>query len=498
MITFLVGIALLLCGGYLYSHFTECVFQPDDRHTPAQLRADGIDFTAMPRWKNAIINLLSITGIGVILGAIQAVLFGPAAFIFIPLGNIFAGAVHNYFSGMIAMRNRGFQMPRLLEKYLGAGVSRLYQIILLFTLFLSGIVLLYTPGDYIASVLPKTLPVPQPLLFALVYGALLLYLIITTLFPIDRTIGRIYPMLSIVLFVSTAILFIGILRHGKGYLPEFWQSAPRSTVLMEQQPLIPVLFITVTGGILSGLHGTQATLLSRTIRKESEGRMVFFYTMLWEGLLAMCWAAAAMIVLAQHPAITRVSDPLPMLALIAKEFMGDFGPLFAFLVLVIFPLTTGDTLFRGIRLIIAENFHVNQRRPWKRFLTTACVFVPAILMLLIAKLQPSGFNRLWRYYGFLSQLLAAFGLAMISVYLHAHYKNYWMSFLPMLASSFVACSYILHAQSGLHLDALLGAPNSYCASNAVAVCLSAAFGLLVWRHAVRKAHDIRIRDDFHL
>ena len=154
MITFLVGIALLLCGGYLYSHFTECVFQPDDRHTPAQLRADGIDFTAMPRWKNAIINLLSITGIGVILGAIQAVLFGPAAFIFIPLGNIFAGAVHNYFSGMIAMRNRGFQMPRLLEKYLGAGVSRLYQIILLFTLFLSGIVLLYTPGDYIASVLP--------------------------------------------------------------------------------------------------------------------------------------------------------------------------------------------------------------------------------------------------------------------------------------------------------------------------------------------------------
>lgn len=298
MITFLVGIALLLCGGYLYSHFTECVFQPDDRHTPAQLRADGIDFTAMPRWKNAIINLLSITGIGVILGAIQAVLFGPAAFIFIPLGNIFAGAVHNYFSGMIAMRNRGFQMPRLLEKYLGAGVSRLYQIILLFTLFLSGIVLLYTPGDYIASVFPKTLPVPQPLLFALVYGALLLYLIITTLFPIDRTIGRIYPMLSIVLFVSTAILFIGILRHGKGYLPEFWQSAPRSTVLMEQQPLIPVLFITVTGGILSGLHGTQATLLSRTIRKESEGRMVFFYTMLWEGLLAMCWAAAAMIVLA--------------------------------------------------------------------------------------------------------------------------------------------------------------------------------------------------------
>lgn len=218
MITFLCGIFILLVGGLWYSFYIERLFSPDGRITPAIARADGIDFTGMPCWKNALIALLSITGTGVILGSIQAAFFGPIAFLLIPLANVLGGSVHNYLSGMIAMRNRGMQMPRLVEKYLGLGVARVFLVLLMILLFFTGVILLYTTGDYLCLSRPTAFP-HHVGMYILLYGILLVYFIVTTLLPIDRTIGRIYPLFSTVLFITTITLFIGILRHGNGLLP---------------------------------------------------------------------------------------------------------------------------------------------------------------------------------------------------------------------------------------------------------------------------------------
>lgn len=492
MITFLCGLLILVLGGAVYALFIERLFSPDDRLTPAIARADGIDFTGMPTWKNALIELLSITGTGVILGSIQAVLFGPIAFLLIPLANIFGGAVHNYLTGMIAMRNRGMQMPGLVEKYLGLGVSRIFLFLLMALLFSTGVVLLYTTGDYIGQSFPTSLS-REAGLYLLLYVGLLVYFIVTTLFPIDRTIGRIYPLFSMVLFVTTLALFLGILRDGLDSLPEITKVT--AIPPLGQGRVLPVLFITLAHAILSGLHASQSTLVARTVCKESDGRAVFFYTMLAEGFLSMCWAGGAMILLARHPNLVNTLEPVALVSAVSREFLGGWGDFFALLCLFVLPITTGDTVFRAIRLIFGELFHVNQRRPWKRFVTTVCVFLPALFLLVLAKTNIYGFSRLWRYYGFLSQVVATFGLAMASVYLHAHYKNYWVAFLPMLATCFIATSYILHAQGGLQLDALLGNPESYRASYTLAFLFTLLIGMLVRRHAVEHSHAIRIREE---
>lgn len=492
MITFLCGIFILLVGGLWYSFYIERLFSPDGRLTPAIARADGIDFTGMPCWKNALIALLSITGTGVILGSIQAAFFGPIAFLLIPLANVLGGSVHNYLAGMIAMRNRGMQMPRLVEKYLGLGVARVFLVLLMILLFFTGVVLLYTTGDYLCVSCPTAFP-HHVGMYILLYGILLVYFIVTTLLPIDRTIGRIYPLFSTVLFLTTITLFIGILHHGDRYLPEITEKM--GSLAQRNAPVLPVLFITLAHAILSGLHASQSTLVARTVCKESDGRIVFFGTMLAEGFLSLCWAGGAMIFLTRHPEWTNALDPVSLVSAISREFLGNWGNLFAFLCLFILPITTGDTVFRAIRLIFSEAFQVNQRRPWKRWVTTVCVFLPALFFLVLAKLNMYGFSYLWRYYGFLSQIVAVFVLAMASVYLHAHYKNYLVAYIPMLAACFVATSYILHAKEGLRIDALIGHPQSYGASYTLAFLITTFIGLSVRRYAVQKSHAIRIREE---
>ena len=204
-----------------------------------------------------------------------------------------------------------------------------------------------------------------------------------------------------------------------------------------------------------------------------------------------------MIFLTRHPEWTNALDPVSLVSAISREFLGNWGNLFAFLCLFILPITTGDTVFRAIRLIFSEAFQVNQRRPWKRWVTTVCVFLPALFLLVLAKMNMYRFSYLWRYYGFISQIVAVFVLAMASVYLHAHYKNYLVAYLPMLAACFVATSYILHAKEGLRIDALIGHPQSYSASYTLAFLITTFIGMSVRRYAVQKSHAIRIREEIN-
>jgi carbon starvation protein CstA len=470
MLTFLLGLGILIIGGAFYGKFCENVFGPDDRQTPAIAKADGVDFVGMKKWKNSLIELLNIAGTGPILGPIQGILFGPIAFITIPVGCVLAGAMHDYFSGMISMRNEGAQMPALIDKFLGKKVHKIYNVVVWILMILVGAVFVYTPGDLIVTEL-----IGQKALFTnpttwFVYAAIFGYYIIATFFPLDAIIGRIYPIFGAVLIFSAVGIFGGIMLDGGANL----RNLSFATSVFGQHPgklpFIPIFFITVACGIMSGFHSTQATIISRAVTSEKEGRTTFFNMMLVEGFIAMAWAAGAMILFNRGTALN--TNATLMIGKVSREFLGNIGAIFAILGVIVLPITSGDTAFRSLRLMIAEQFNIDQIKYRKRLAVTVAIFIPAIIILYYAKSSPTGFNILWRYFAFTNQAIAVFALAMVTVYLYMHKKNYLISLLPGMFYCFVVLSYIFHAPIGLGLESRLGLnPDSYMISYiAAAIC----------------------------
>jgi carbon starvation protein CstA len=240
-------------------------------------------------------------------------------------------------------------------------------------------------------------------------------------------------------------------------------------------PFIPTFFITVACGIMSGFHGTQVTLISRTVTNEKEGKTTFFNMMLAEGFIAMVWAAGAMVLFNRGQAVN--TSATLMIGLISREFLGTIGAIFAILGVIVLPITSGDTAFRGLRLMIAEQFHIDQTNKAKRIAVTLVIFIPAVFILVFAKLNPSGFNLLWKYFAWTNQTVAIFALAMVTIYLHINGKNYWLALLPGMFYTFIISSYILHAPIGFGLEARLGMdPNSYLLSYALAAVLTLLYG----------------------
>ncbi len=286
MVPFLAGILILVVGGYFYGKYCERVFGPDGRETPAVKSYDGVDYVGMKNWKNSLIELLNIAGTGPILGPIQGILFGPLAFITIPLGCVLAGAMHDYFSGMISMRNNGAQMPKLIEKYLGRKTRGFYNIVVMVLMLLVGAVFIYTPGDLIVGDILKQKPIAENPTTWIVYVLIFGYYLVATLFPIDKIIGRIYPVFGAFLVISAIGIFIGLIFRG-GSLQNV-NFSDLSAQNLTGKPWVPVFFITVACGIMSGFHATQATLISRSVTSEKEGRMTFFNMMLVEASSPWC------------------------------------------------------------------------------------------------------------------------------------------------------------------------------------------------------------------
>lgn len=475
MATFIVGLIVLVVGGVLYGKFCENVFGPDNRQTPATELADGVDYVEMPDWKNKLIQLLNIAGTGPILGPIQGILFGPIAFITIPIGCILAGAVHDYYIGMISMRNKGAQVPKLMKKFLGDGPTRVYTIIIWALMLLVGVVFIYTPGDLIVGDI-LGMDVNGSVIW-LVYAIILGYYIISTIFPIDKIIGRVYPIFGAVLILSAIGVFIGIMRDGGANLA--------SGLLFEHpagQRFIPVFFITVACGIMSGFHGSQSTLISRTVRSEKEGRGTFYNMMIVEGLIAMVWAAGAMVLFGRGTGMD--TGATAMVGIISREFMGSIGGLIAIIGVIILPITSGDTAFRSLRLMVAEQFNIDQKDAKKRVGLSLIIFIPAIAILAYAKLSPGGFNMLWRYFGFTNQLVAVFALAMISVYLKTAGRNHLISLLPGTFYSFIVTAYISHESIGLGLESRIGglfglSPESYAISYTLGIIVAILYAVFV-------------------
>jgi carbon starvation protein CstA len=463
---FLFGLAILIVGGALYGRVCEKVFGPDDRETPAITMADGVDYVAMKPWKNRLIELLNIAGTGPILGPIQGILFGPIAFITIPIGCVLAGALHDYFVGMISMRNQGQQIPKMMYKFLGNGITKVYTIIIWMLMLLVGVVFIYTPGDLIVGDL-MGMDVKSSMIWV-VYALILLYYIFSTIFPIDKIIGRIYPIFGAVLILSAVGVLVGVLLDGGANMSKL------SEGLIFQHPagqrFIPVFFITVACGIMSGFHGSQATLISRTTQSEKEGRGTFYNMMIVEGFIAMIWAAGAMVLFSRGTSVS--TNATQMVGIISREFMGQIGGLFAIAGVIVLPITSGDTAFRALRLMVAEQFDIEQKDPRKRVILSLIIFIPAAFILIYAKTTPGGFNLLWRYFGFFNQFVAVFALVMISVYLKVEGKQYLISLIPAAFYTFIVISYIAHAEIGFGLEKRLGqpfgiAPESYVISYAV-------------------------------
>lgn len=459
MITFIIGLVILIGGGFLYGAFCDRVFEPDDRVTPAVASYDGVDYVSMKNWKNSLIELLNIAGTGPVLGPIQGILFGPLAFITIPLGCVLAGAMHDYFSGMISMRNNGAQMPKMIQKYLGKNVRGIYNIIIMVLMLLVGAVFVYTPGDLIVGdILKQPTTAGNPTTW-IVYALIFVYYLVATLFPIDQIIGKVYPIFGAILVLSAIGIFFGILFH-----PNLVQNVDFSNLSAQnlaKAPWIPVFFITVACGILSGFHATQATLISRSVTSEREGRRTFYDMMIVEGFIAMVWAAGAMIIFNYDNGIGHGEPATAMIGHISRFFLGPVGSIFAILGVIVLPITSGDTALRSLRLIIAEQFNIDQKPAMKRIAVSASIFIPCALILVFAKLNGKGFNILWRYFAFTNQFIAIFALSMIAVYLFIHKKNGWVSLIPGMFYTFVVTSFIIHAPIGFQMTRLEGAGYTY-------------------------------------
>ena len=456
MITFIIGLVILFAGAALYGRFCEKVFGPDDRKTPAYTKQDGVDYVPMKGWKNSLINLLNIAGTGPILGPIQGILFGPIAFITIPIGNIIGGAMHDYFSGMICLRDGGTQMPDMVRKYSNKGVYSVYQVFCSLLLLLVGAVFIYTPGDIAAKQVFGFDGAATSVSTWVIYGVIFLYYLIATVFPIDAIIGRIYPVFGAILLFSAIGVFIGIFVQGYP-LAEVWNTWNGPVVAygdyFASNHFIPVFFITVACGILSGFHSTQTAIISRTVKSEKQGRMTFYNMMVVEGFIAMVWAAGAMGVYNLGLQAADASLATDTIGVVCKHLLGSVGGVIALLGVIVLPITSGDTALRALRLTIADSFHIDQTSVKKRLGLSAIIFALVAVILVFAKMNSNGFNILWRYFAWSNQTLALFAFLAISVwmFMNGKAKYAWMPLIPGGWYAFITVTYIANAKIGFNI-----------------------------------------------
>ncbi len=477
MVTFIIGLAILFVGGALYSKLCAHVFGPDDRQTPAYTKGDGVDYVPMRGWKNSLINLLNIAGTGPILGPIQGILFGPLAFITIPIGNVIGGAMHDYFSGMICLRDGGNQMPDTIKKYSNKGVYTVYNIFLSILLLLVGAVFVYTPGDIAATqVFGRTGAIDDWATWV-IYGVIFLYYLVATVFPIDAIIGRIYPVFGAILLFSAVGVFIGIFV--KAYpLIELWEpwtseffdyGAYFGTVFGDGGTgqvagsiaeytavgghFLPVFFVTVACGILSGFHSTQTAIISRTMKSERQGSYTFYWMMILEGFIAMVWAAGAMGVYNLGLQPVNAAAATSAVGVVCKDILGPIGGTIAIIGVIVLPITSGDTALRSLRMSLADTFHIKQQSNSKRMMLAVPVFALVAAIIVWAKMDSNGFNTLWRYFAWSNQTLSLFAFLAITVWMFENGKGKWcwIPLIPGCFYAFICSTYIANATIGFHL-----------------------------------------------
>ncbi len=452
MITFIFGILILIFGYIFYSQYVEKQFEPSDEPTPANKIHDGVDFVPMSKTRCALIHVLNIAGMGPIIGAIQGILFGPVAFILIPLGCIFAGGVHDYFAGMLSIRNNGAQITGFINIYLKKNIFKIFMVVVSLMLLLLATVFVYTSGDLFVERFCgiKDFSITNPTVLC-TYIVILSYFVIATLFPIDKIIGKFYPVLGIMLLLGTGLVLVGFFINGVNLQN---LSLHNLNLHPDKLPLIPMFFMTVSCGLLSGFHSTQATIISRTVNSEKDGKWVFYGMMCLESLIAMIWAAAAMDVYSLNLVPKNIIGTINVVNIIANKFVPFNLAFLVTLAVIILPITSGDTALRGLRITLAEAFNFDQKQIKNRLIIVIPIVLSVLGILVWAKINSNSFGMIWRYFTFFNQLIAIPTLCCATVFLYKSKKNYFITLIPALFYVFITMSFIFSEKIGFNLPLL--------------------------------------------
>lgn len=456
MFSFLVSLVALVAGYFIYGRVVEKVFGVDSsRKTPAITKADGVDYIPMPAWKVYMIQFLNIAGTGPIFGAIMGAKFGPSAYLWIVFGCIFAGAVHDYMTGMLSIRNNGAGLPDLVGEYLGKGTKTFILAFSIIVLMLVGTVFVFSPALILGDIAGDGSKIA---IMAWV-GVIFLYYLLATLMPIDKIIGRIYPVFSFaLLFMAVALMVCLFVKWP--VLPELWDglgNLGESKGLLSGQPVFPCLFITIACGAVSGFHATQSPLMARCVSDEKLGRPVFYGAMITEGIVALIWATVASWFFYGGGAAevgSGLSAAAPEVVVkVSEGWLGILGGILAILGVVAAPITSGDTAFRSARLIVADFLHLPQKPIRNRLIISIPLFILASFLLWYNIADEDGFNVIWRYFGWANQTLAVFMLWTATAYL-VKYRggmSFMLTLLPAAFMTAVCVTYLCVAKIGLNL-----------------------------------------------
>ncbi|EHB63928.1 MULTISPECIES: carbon starvation CstA family protein [Paenibacillus] len=470
MITFIVSILLLILGYFTYGKYIEKLFGvKEERSTPAYVNQDGVDYLPMSTGKNSLIQLLNIAGVGPIFGPIMGALYGPVAFLWIVFGCIFAGAVHDYLTGMISIRNRGAHLPELAGKFLGKVMKHVVNAFAILLLILVGTVFVTSPASLLHNLMNGSISLWM--ITVAIFG----YYILATLLPIDKIIGRFYPIFGALLLIASVGVGAMLIIQ-KAPIPEltFTNMHP------DNLPIFPLLFLTITCGALSGFHATQTPIISRTTQREGQGRKIFYGMMIAEGIIAMVWAAAAM---SLFHGSTGLNELLAtggtglVVSEVAKVTLGAVVGTFAVLGVIVLPITSGDTAFRSARMIIADYIKLPQLSMKSRLLIAVPLFFISIALTQI------DFNILWRYFSWANQATGVIALFVGAMYLYIARKNFWVALIPGAMMLYTTTVYILNAQIGFRL--------SMNASYIVGAVISAVLVIIFFK-AAQKARAAKL------
>ena len=463
MVSFLLSIVALLLGYFIYSKIVDRTFGSDENiKTPALRLEDGVDFVPMPAWRIFMIQLLNIAGLGPIFGAIMGALWGPVAFLWIVLGSIFAGGVHDYFSGMLSVRHDGASIPEVVGKYLGPGFKNFMRGFSVVVLILVGVVFITGPAKLLAGLTAGTLST------AFWVYVIFAYYILATLLPIDKLIGRIYPVFGACLIIMAVGVSGGILFGGY-HIPEI----TLANLHPKNLPIWPLMFVTIACGAISGFHSTQSPLMARCITSEKQGRPIFYGAMIAEGVIALIWAAAAIAFFGNTGELAAQMGANGgqgwVVSTISNSLLGKIGGALAILGVVACPVTSGDTAFRSARLTIADFLNFKQGPIKNRLVITIPLFVIGFILTRI------DFNIIWRYFAWSNQTLAMIVLWAAAMYLAVNKKFHWIATVPATFMTAVSITYILVAPEGFKLATSIAYPAGMAAAvGALALFLVAA------------------------